>query len=63
MSRTGQRMALKVAACAVAFLWAFVAADRQWGVFTVFVLASVAVALGASAALDLGRMSYPDDDE
>lgn len=56
MTTDAQRLALKIAATAVAFLWAFVSVEHQWGVFVTVIFAAIAVGFGAAAAKDLGRM-------
>lgn len=51
-----QVIALKVAWMLCAFLWAFVAIDRQWGFTVTLALSIAAVSLGASAAKNLGQI-------
>ena len=51
-----ERLALKLAAAATCFVWAFVSIEYGWGALVTFWFAVGALALGASAAKDLARM-------
>jgi hypothetical protein len=55
-----QVIALKLAASANGFLWAFVSLHNRWGMLLTFIFCVLALAFGASAAKDLGRMGSTD---
>jgi hypothetical protein len=56
-----QVLALKLAWCLTAFLWAAVSVDHRWGPVVTLSLVLGALALGASAAKDLARLGQDDD--
>lgn len=51
-----QVIALKLAAVLCAFVWAYASAHNQWGVILTLTFCVAALAFGASAARDLGRI-------
>lgn len=58
-----QVVALKIAWCLCAFLWAFVSIEKRWGAWFTLVLCVGAVSLGASAARDVARMAAREWDD
>jgi hypothetical protein len=51
-----QALALKLAFALCFFVWAYASAHNRWGVALTFIFCVIALAFGASAAKDLGRM-------
>lgn len=57
-----QRIALKIAASLTGFVWAFASVEKGWGALYTFLFALIALGIGASVALDMGRLSSEDDE-